>query len=247
MGNIFSIVHDSTFCPPTVDYNEFAQLNTFFINDISCIIAKPTRKIIRDKVIIFSHGNGCDLSSIYPFLVDIANYHGIVVVGYDYPGYGLSVGYPTENSCNHALDTVISHFDNYEIILMGHSLGTGVCVSYCYYYNYNPYLLILVSPFKSIIKTVVDSDIVEYTSISSGASTFRTISNIEYISSQIKIYHGCDDELFSQLHAHDIFNKVKDRCILTLLKGVGHNDILSKLLLPDFLEFNTCEVGSRYI
>ena len=53
----------------------------------------------RDKkllTILFSHGNACDLSSIYPFLIDLSTQLKADVVAYDYSGYGRSEGSPSE-------------------------------------------------------------------------------------------------------------------------------------------------------
>jgi hypothetical protein len=45
---------------------------------------------------IFSHGNSCDLSTIYPLLMDLCTALKADVISYDYSGYGRSEGSPSE-------------------------------------------------------------------------------------------------------------------------------------------------------
>lgn len=78
------------------------------------------------KLVIFSHGNGCDINSSCNYLIWLANHFGINVAVYDYPGYGLSTGKIGEQQCYRALDSVVSYylkrFNHDQIVLMGHSL-----------------------------------------------------------------------------------------------------------------------------
>jgi pimeloyl-ACP methyl ester carboxylesterase len=46
--------------------------------------------------LIFSHGNACDLSVVYPFLIDLSTQLKADVISYDYSGYGRSEGSPSE-------------------------------------------------------------------------------------------------------------------------------------------------------
>ena len=69
-----------------------------------------------------------------------------------------------------------------KVILIGQSLGTGVTISYCHNYKYNPEMVILISPFKSIISIISDS--IESSSNSIGISPFNSIGMIKSIKCQ---------------------------------------------------------------
>ena len=247
MGSLFSYVHDSTFTPPKPNYALLESLGVYKIDGVSLIRIKPLVRKNGTKVIVFSHGNGCDIAIMYSYLVKLSNHYGVDVVCYDYPGYGLSNGYPTELSCNRALDVVIKSLICYDIILMGHSLGTAVSVSYCYNFDFNPKLLILISPFKSIVSTVVDSKLVETSCQISNASTFRTLDYIRFIKCNIKIYHGDSDNMFSEEHAISLYNQVQNRCCLQILQNIGHCDILDRIVCRNLLVFNPANRGIDYV
>lgn len=51
-------------------------------------------------------------------------------VSYDYIGYGMSEGEPSEENCLKSLSLVVDYYNNYKELLIGQSLGTGVVVDY---------------------------------------------------------------------------------------------------------------------
>jgi hypothetical protein len=57
--------------------------------------------------IIFSHGNSCDIGVIYPFLVDLSTQLKADVISYDYSGYGLSEGTPSEKELYKDIEQVM--------------------------------------------------------------------------------------------------------------------------------------------
>ena len=52
----------------------------------------PSSYIKPKKILIFSHGNGCDIFTFYPYLLELANRLEVLVVCWDYPQYSLSEG-----------------------------------------------------------------------------------------------------------------------------------------------------------
>lgn len=226
MGNIIDY---NAFNPPKYIQN---NLNIQYKQGTSYIEIIPRINLNINKVIIFSHGNSCDIYGIYTFLIKLSNTFNINVISYDYPGYGLTLGSPTEKSCIDSLNNIISG-ENRKIILIGHSIGTGVIISYCYNFKYNPELLILISPFKSISNTIFNENCASFidSSITScGGTSFNSINYIKNINCKIKIYHGDRDELFSIDHPKSLYKKVENRCILNILNGIGHNNILDFIL-----------------
>jgi pimeloyl-ACP methyl ester carboxylesterase len=64
-------------------------------------------KDINKNVIVFSHGNACDLSSIYPLLIDMCTQLKADVISYDYSGYGRSEGSPCEQHLFTDIENII--------------------------------------------------------------------------------------------------------------------------------------------
>jgi pimeloyl-ACP methyl ester carboxylesterase len=98
---------------------------------IPCILI-PYRDA--DALIVFAHGNGCDIGSMYETLQYYKNHWKVNVLMFDYPGYGACPGVPSEASINAATlsvfcfirDTLKWPLDR--LVLFGQSIGTGpVC------------------------------------------------------------------------------------------------------------------------
>lgn len=235
MGCNYSSINDTIFQPPkfiNTNFNKiYLQANVKFyaIDNISYFEITPEIQNNSGSVLIFSHGNGCDITGAWFILKELSNKLNISVICYDYPGYGLSKGNSSENTCIIGLHKIISR-EKRKIFLMGQSLGTGVNISYCFNYKYTPQLLILVSPFKSIPSIVSEFSSVECTANIAGISTFNSISRIKYIQCPIKIYHGDKDEIFGNNHPIELYNQVKDHCILTIFNNIGHNNIMEEII-----------------
>jgi pimeloyl-ACP methyl ester carboxylesterase len=82
------------------------------------------------QLLIYSHGNGEDIGSARPFL-ELFQKRGISVLAYDYPGYGMSGGDPSERGCYAAIQSAYEYavdqlgYDPAKIVLYGRSLGSG--------------------------------------------------------------------------------------------------------------------------
>jgi hypothetical protein len=100
------------------DYNNikypWIDIQTFTINKSktkkNIILLRIENKFAsKDKksTIIFSHGNSCDLSGMYSFLIDLSTYLKVDVVAYDYTGYGKSEGKPSEQELYDDVEVVM--------------------------------------------------------------------------------------------------------------------------------------------
>ena len=82
-----------------------------------------------DKTILYFHGNAGNIGSRIDTLYKWHD-QGFSIVLYDYPGYGMSKGYPTEKSLYDSGDKMIeyllSHINKVNIILYGESIGCPV-------------------------------------------------------------------------------------------------------------------------
>lgn len=203
------------------------------IDGFSTLEIKPQVERAK-KVLIFSHGNGCDVCGMSNYLERLANNLGITVVCYDYSGYGLSEGRACEEKCYEAINNVVTHYRRSylekDIILVGQSLGTGVVTNYVSTNNwFSP--VILISPYKSIPRVICDTSCAES---SFRHNTFSTVYKLDKIKCPVKIFHGKEDEVISSSHSEYIFEHLPIKTFQpTYYDGIGHNDILNVISLEE--------------
>ncbi len=83
------------------------------------------------KVILYCHGNAEDLTAISGRLDGLVS-KGFAVATFDYPGYGLSDGTPTEKGCYRNAHRLYDWLTREKgvaaenLIIVGYSIGTGV-------------------------------------------------------------------------------------------------------------------------
>lgn len=192
--------------PPKIKWPKDDRFK-FFQHQNVAILQYPQKRLPSAKTIIYSHGNGGDLFLVKEHLIHLSKLLDINVISYDYPNYGSTPGYPTEESCTQALATVIEYAhdqDIFDLYLLGYSLGTGVTVNYALKSNWrNP--IILVAPFKSIPRVVydrawVDALICKY--------KFQSWKKVETLRCAIKIIHGHDDDIIPISHSKDLYSQI---------------------------------------
>lgn len=95
-------------------------------SNIKTCVCEIKPNVKSEHIIIFSHGNGCDIYTFYNYLKLLAENLNVLVVSYDYPTYGISEGDLNEKTCSQALSDVVSHYLKWsnKILLVGQSLGT---------------------------------------------------------------------------------------------------------------------------
>ncbi len=165
-------------------------------------------------ILLVSHGNGVDISDMLPFYHE-ARRHGFEVVGYDYQGYGLSEGYPSERNCYQDIFRVYSYLvddlkiDPERIVVFGHSLGSGPSVELA---TTKPVAgLILQGAFTSAVRVVTRYKIL-------AVDYFNNLKKIRNLTAPILVIHGDKDEIISIYHGK------------TLYKYAGDNNVFKKFL-----------------
>ncbi len=220
--------------------NKLPNTNIFYITNPKlkiktcvCEIYPINHPNSNNKILIFSHGNGCDILTFYPYLKFLADNLGIKVISYDYPTYGLSQGELDEFTCYQSLTDVINHYSkiNPNILLVGQSLGTGIVIDYISKNVWsNP--VILISPYKSIPKVITQFDFIEYLICRNKFDSYNKISNTKC---PIKIYHGKSDNVIDVSHGLELNKLVPNKKFkITLFENTSHNDILNKIKLEDY-------------
>jgi hypothetical protein len=152
--------------------------------------------------IIYSHGNGEDIGYLDPVAEGFAKF-GYNVLVYDYPGYGLSEGEPTEANMYEAIDLFFHYLHNElkikeeAIILYGFSLGSGPTL-YLAQKHKNIQAIILQSPMLSAYKMV------DYFNIFPG-DRFPNYKRIKNIATKTLFIHGEEDLIIPISHAKRLY------------------------------------------
>ena len=135
------------------DYNINYQEIRLKNDDNDDIHAWFSRNNNTDKCVLLCHGNAGNISTRIQFYYYL-NRLGLSVLFFDYPGFGLSTGTPTEDNCVNSgckfIDYLINeqNFKKNDIIIYGESIGCSIATSISNIYK-NKYLVLL-SGFTSI-------------------------------------------------------------------------------------------------
>lgn len=117
-------------------------------------------------IVVVSHGNGHSLDNTYCWVLQsLANRLCLPVVScWDYPGYGDSIGEPSETSVDESIQTVMTHFSTtkyQKFILVGQSIGSGCTLHWASRYADRCLAVVLITPFVSILQIKLPSFLCE--------------------------------------------------------------------------------------
>jgi alpha-beta hydrolase superfamily lysophospholipase len=173
------------------------------------------------RTILYSHGNAEDIGQLIEIFTAL-NDLGFGVIAYDYPGYGLSPGKPseatTEQSIQAAWDYAIqSGISPSNLVILGQSIGTGPSVWLSS--TKKPAGLILISPMKSVYSIPFKYPIFP-------GDRFPSIKRIKTINTPLLVIHGRYDEVIPYNHGVAIYeNSPAKKKSLKTIENCGHNDL----------------------
>ena len=197
------------------------------------------------NVIIYSHGNACDLFDIIPILKNLSQIAQCNVIGYDYTGYSVSFGQktkkkknkPSEEHVYNDLKSLISYYINKnncslkKIRLYGKSLGNGPTIHIAAKVFPSIGGIILESSFLSVLK--VGQETFPYLASLPSKSIFDNLSKISFIQCKILYIHGKDDDLTPLSHAKLLFNRNPKNSLFCIYNG-GHESWISNEKMNHF-------------
>jgi len=194
-------------------------------------------------VIVYLHGNGCDLGGMYQLLRVIMLRLQVGVIAPEYPGYGLSeASVPCESSVKRCAKLTLEFVVNIlkvpfsRVIIFGTSIGTGgSCWLAKKILEKKRRLgaLILQSPFTSIKAIIREIGIFESPTVNFFAQVGSTFIADRFMNLQVMkgvecpllVLHGEVDDLIPASHSKIIFDSSSaDVKQLVIFPGVGHND-----------------------
>jgi abhydrolase domain-containing protein 17 len=213
------------------------------------IHAFQIRKEAAPFTILFSHGNGEDVGLLLPHFENIAEICHCSVFAYEYPGYSITEGEPSERNCYEAVDAAYQYLLDSGIspehmILYGRSLGTGVAVDLC---SRTPNMggCILESPLESGIRVFLGpiSSLVLYP-----LDIFRSYQKVGAIQCHVFIMHGEEDRVVPCASGKALYKRLQKRkCHPQVayepfwIPGHGHNN------MPEQECLNHCASFLRYL
>ena len=184
------------------------------------------------RAILFSHGNAEDLRHVRSRIERFSQL-GLSVLSYDYPGYGLTPGKPTEASVYAAAETAFRHladvrgFAESNILVAGHSIGGGPA---CYLAEkHDVGGLLLFAPFKSAPRVVTHVRCLPF-------DPFPNIARMPRTRCPVLVVHGTADKVIPFRQGKAVAKAAGGRARLILVPGAPHETICSDLPFPEFRE-----------
>ncbi len=173
--------------------------------------------------LLWSHGNAEDISLAQSY-IEFLNDNGYGVLIYDYPGYGLSDGSPSESGCYTSIETAWKHLTETlkipqeSLFIVGQSVGSGPSVWLAE--KHKPAGLVLISPFQSINRVPFNINPFPY-------DRFPNIKRIANVSCPLLVIHGDKDEVIGPSHGKALYEKHTGKKSFFSAVGCEHNDILT--------------------
>jgi hypothetical protein len=185
------------------------------------------RPAARAKILYF-HGNGGNLSLWAPILAGIAR-RGYSVVAFDYRGYGLSTGRPTEQGLYRDVDAIVRQFwsgspPETPIVYWGRSLGAAMA-AYASTVR-APDGLILESAFPDVRSLVRTSRLLAFLALLS-AYRFPCADFVRRrsIPTPVLVMHGDDDHIVPIEQGRALFEGIGEPKQFVPIPGGDHDDV----------------------
>lgn len=211
------------FVPPRPTYGEdvdgLVRLRT---SDGESIAARWIERHGSGIAVLFAHGNAEDLGQGRAHAERYAE-AGVSVLTFDYPGYGLSTGTPSEEGAYAAVDAAYDFlvesrgFEPGSIVAHGRSLGGAVVVDLA---SRRPVGgLVVESSFVSAYRLLTRIPIAPI-------DQFESLKKLPAVDAPVLVVHGSRDRVIRQWHGRSLFEAVpEDRRKALWVERAGHNDL----------------------
>ncbi|CDR96047.1 Abhydrolase domain-containing protein [Babesia bigemina] len=190
----------------------------------SCMLFRRSR-----FTILYSHGNAEDIGHVFHALMDrVANWDADLFI-YDYSGYGVSEGKPSERNLYMDVEAAYDYLtqalgvDPNTVVAYGRSIGSGPAVHIALH---RPVLgLILQSPVASVYRVRFHR-----LPFSMPGDIFRNIDKVQNLNVPTLILHGTEDETVPLVASQQMALKISE-VYCRWIKGASHNDMDGKYVI----------------
>jgi abhydrolase domain-containing protein 17 len=219
----YSCVDGMIFCPPDCSYRDRTDTNNIPVGEgqhIAAYYLPP--KEAGDLVVLFSHGNAEDVGHNMDF-AQVYNYFGFGILVYDYRGYGLSTGRPSEKNTYEDIEAAYrflvdeQKIEPSRIIAHGRSVGSGPSTYLAQRYPLGG--LILESPFVSAFRVVTRVPILPF-------DRYPNLRRMKDIQCPVLVIHGKEDEIVGFWHGERLYQAAGEPKMKYWVESAGHNDLL---------------------
>jgi fermentation-respiration switch protein FrsA (DUF1100 family) len=210
------------FLPPPPGYRDTPEVLKVPTKDGGHIAAIYIVNPASTYTLLLSHGNAEDLGSVLPMLPGLANL-GFNVFAYDYRGYGLSEGTPSERHVYADIDGAYDYLTEKlrvapaRVVAYGRSLGAGASVDLAARRPLGG--LILESPFLTAFRVMTRVPIFPF-------DKFRNVNKIGRAPCPLLIMHGEADEIVPFWHGRRLFETAPGPKTFVAIPGAHHNDLM---------------------
>jgi abhydrolase domain-containing protein 17 len=216
---IFLVAERLIFLPPSERYAKDEQVLLIPRAGGGNVAALHLRNPDARYTILFSHGNAENIVQGLGFLERMRD-AGFEVLAYDYSGYGLSTGRPSERAAYEDIEAAYDYLVRggvpaERIILHGRSLGGAVAADLA---SRKPAAgLVLESTFTSAYR-VARVPFLPF-------DRFRTDRKMPRVRMPVLVIHGVDDELIGFWHGERLYDLAPGPRQRLWVQGSGHNDL----------------------
>lgn len=209
------------FRPRPSSYGDSDRVIKLAAGDGATVAAVYLRNPGARYTILYSHGNAEDIGELLPTIESLRDL-GFSVFAYDYRGYGMSPGVPSEENVYHdekmACDYLVKNAGVPEdrIIAFGRSLGGGAAVDLA---SKRPLGgLVVESSFVTAFRVVTHIPLFPF-------DKFRNISKIGRVHCPVLVMHGTSDEVIPFWHGQKLFEAANEPKLSLWVKGGAHSDL----------------------
>ena len=176
--------------------------------------------------IVYFHGNGGNLSLWLPVFATFHSF-GYRVLAFDYRGYGLSEGSPSERGLSLDAAAVVRHAaqtrkSGRPLIYWGRSLGGPVAAAACR--EVTPDAIVLESTFPDKTSVIRWNPVLRILNVFS-SYRFDTVSALRGFTKPVLVVHGDADTIIPYSLGRELFDRVEAPKRFVTLRGADHNDL----------------------
>ncbi|XP_059950662.1 alpha/beta hydrolase domain-containing protein 17A isoform X1 [Mesoplodon densirostris] len=220
-------------------------------NRISCMYVRcvPGARY----TVLFSHGNAVDLGQMSSFYIGLGTRLNCNIFSYDYSGYGVSSGKPSEKNLYADIDAAWQALrtrwrqpgGSWRVPAWSWVIGRGWCsAQQCSWYGISPDSIVLYGQSIGTVPTVDLASryecaaVVLHSPLTSGMrvafpdtkktycfDAFPNIEKVSKITSPVLIIHGTEDEVIDFSHGLALYERCPKAVEPLWVEGAGHNDI----------------------
>lgn len=210
--------------PPRAGYKYAPDVLLITTKNGAKIAARYLPNLKARYTILVSHGNAEDIGYMLPFL-QAMHHHGFAVFAYDYRGYGLSTGTPTERHCYEDVSAAYEYLTHAlkvppaRIITYGRSIGAAMALELALH---KPVAgVIMQSPFVSAYRVATRFPLFLF-------DQYRNLAKIKRLARPLFIIHGTHDTIVPLWHSVKLYNAatVAPEKRYFWIEGAGHNNTL---------------------